>query len=62
MDGVQLWQSKAATTRASLFYSQNKKEALVLIWLTSEGQKVESTLNASSGVELGTPWSVNLVP
>ena len=56
MDEVQLPQGYRAMTRKQFtFFTVSFQIFLVLIWLTLEGWKAESTLEPASGFELGTP-------
>ena len=54
MDGVQLSQSYSDFEEAVHFLSFSSQKFLVLISLTSEGWKAESTLEPPSGFEHGT--------
>ena len=56
MDGVQLSQGYIATIRRQFnFFPLYPHEFPVLIWLSSEGWKAESTLKQPSGFELSAP-------
>ena len=55
MDGVKLPQGYSHFEQAVYFLPLSYKKFLVLILLTSEGSKAESTLKPSSGFEHGTP-------
>ena len=55
MDGVQLPQGYSHFQEAVYFLPLSSEKFLVLILLTSEGWKAESTLEPPSGFEHGTP-------
>ena len=55
MDGVQLPQGYSHFEEAVYFLQFSSQNFLVLILSTSEGWKAESTLEAPSGLEHGTP-------
>ena len=58
MDGVQLPQGYSHFEEAVYFLPFTSQNFLVLILSTSEGWKVESTLEPPSGFEHGTPGLV----
>ena len=55
MDGVQLPQGLSHFEEAVYFLPLSSQKFLVLILLTSEGWKAESTLEPPIGFEYGTP-------
>ena len=54
MDGFQLPQAYSHFEEAVYFLPVSSQNILVLILLTSEEWKPESTMEAASGIELGT--------
>ena len=58
MDGVQLSQGYSHFEEAVYFLPFSSQNVLVLILLTSEGWKAESTLEPPSGFEHETPGLV----
>ena len=54
LDGVQLPQGWSNFEEAVYFLPLSSQKSLVLILLTSEGWKAESTLEPPSGIEHGT--------
>ena len=55
MDGVQLPQGESHFMEAVYFLPIGSQKFLLLILLTSEGWKAESTFKQPSGFEHGTP-------
>ena len=62
MDGVQLTQGKSRFQEAAYFLPLSSQKFLVLILLTSEGWKAESTLEPTNGLNMGPlDWETSIL-